>query len=536
MRRHLIPSIAKLAVSALLLLSIAGPGAAQCMLANPSFEIDGEGGSVFGGWNQFGVFGSSTEASHGQQAARLRGPGGANWEVSGYWQRLDGAPGEQWDLGLMLRHSGAEPLTHGSRAIVNVEWRDAGGALIDYESHTAATAATPVDGYLEFEAVSSPAPAGTAAIHLLLGLLQDPGGDVAEVIYDQVTCYSLASPTMDEMQWDDFPGGRVIEFAERRWRVKGPGWFGPGPNSFADDEVSVWVDGGEDLHLSIKNRGGWWYSTEVALEDALGYGDYVFTTRSRLDLLDPNVILGLFLWQYGPCWDETQMWWNPANEIDVEFGRWGDPGNWIAQFVVQPWDWPNTLSRFDVSYAQGEAASHAFRWLPDRVEFRSWRGGPHDESPETTVHAWTYTGPHVPRPEQPRVHMNLWQYATHPAVDQEVVLDDFRFVPAGATAASDPHPDPSPSWARLMPISPNPFNPRARIRFELDRDAHVRVAVHDVAGRRLRVLVDGPLPAGSHGVEWDGLDARARALPSGVYLCGLRAGDTLATRRMVLIR
>ncbi|MEJ2722007.1 MAG: hypothetical protein P8181_12845, partial [bacterium] len=43
---------------------------AQCMLANPSFEVPGSGGEVFGGWNQFGVVGSAANATHGSMAAR----------------------------------------------------------------------------------------------------------------------------------------------------------------------------------------------------------------------------------------------------------------------------------------------------------------------------------------------------------------------------------------------------------------------------------------------------------------------------------
>ena len=32
------------------------PANGQCILANPSFEIAGSGGAVFGGWNQFNYF------------------------------------------------------------------------------------------------------------------------------------------------------------------------------------------------------------------------------------------------------------------------------------------------------------------------------------------------------------------------------------------------------------------------------------------------------------------------------------------------
>ncbi len=173
----------------------------------------------------------------------------------------------------------------------------------------------------------------------------------------------------------------------------------------------MWVDASDQLHLTVQNNFGNWYSSEIALVDPLGYGDYVFTTQGRLDLLDPNVVFGLFIWEYEPCYDPSYLWWNPDNEFDIEFSRWGNPASAIGQFVAQPYDWPGNLNRFDATFSSNEITSHAFRWLHDRVECRSWRGGPLDEATSAQIYSWTYTGPHIPRPEQPRVHLNLWQIA-----------------------------------------------------------------------------------------------------------------------------
>jgi hypothetical protein len=508
----------------------------QCILANPSFEIGDPGSAVFGGWNQFGVVGSSSVASHGAVAARVSGPNLGDWGVSGFWQRQDSEPGEQWEVTAQVLHPSAHPLTGQSLAIVNVEWRDAAGSLIDFESYTAADASTPTDEYQEFSATSSPAPAGTAAIHLLLGVLQSPDDPVPDVLYDQVTCFSLQSPTMDEQQWGDFPGGRVVDFAGRTWRVKGPGYYGPGPNLFSDSVDCIWVDGDDRLHLTIQNLDGQWYSTEVALEEALGYGDYVFTTQGRLDLFDPHVVLGLFIWQYGPCWDPAYLWWNPYNEIDVEISRWGVPGNDVAQFVAQPYDYPGNLERFDVVFAEDELTSYAFRWLPDRVEFRSWHGGPEDELPANLIHTWTYTGPHIPRPEQPRVHLNMWQFDGPPAENQEVVIADFTFVPEGVQVPVIDHPGMTAPGARLFAAHPNPFNPVSTIGYSLETGSVAEIVVYDVTGRRIRTLVSGFVPAGQHETTWDGRDDTGTPVASGVYLYQLRAGDVAETRRMTLVK
>ena len=89
---------------------------------------------------------------------------------------------------------------------------------------------------------------------------------------------------------------------------------------------------------------------------------------------------------------------------------------------------------------------------------------------------------------------------------------------------------------RLRAPSPNPFNPRTRIRFSLDRGAVVRMDVHDTAGRRVRTLLDGvPRMAGEHSVVWNGADDRGRRVASGVYTVRLRAADAVATRRVTLV-
>ena len=117
----------------------------QCLLMNPSFEIAGSSGSVFAGWNQFGVVGSSSVASHGYVAARVSGPNTGNWDVSGFWQGLDSAPGDTWKVMGTVRVPSSNPLAGQSAAIVNVEWRTSGGTLIGYESHTVANASSPAD-------------------------------------------------------------------------------------------------------------------------------------------------------------------------------------------------------------------------------------------------------------------------------------------------------------------------------------------------------------------------------------------------------
>jgi hypothetical protein len=411
---------------------VAGAAHAEppCLLANPSFEV----GGGLDGWSAFGdvaVVGSPT--AHGSRAVSLGGPNAAGWGVSGVWQPHAADAGARFTARVRVGHTDLDPLAGDARAILNIEWRDAADALIAYESHDLLAAGDPTGVMLGREIASGPAPAGTASARLLLGFLQSPAQEPGRVVYDLAGLIGLTDPSYDEAQWGDFPGGATLEFAGRTWRVKGPGFYGPGPNWFGDAPANADVIDGE-MRLAIRGAPGSWSSTEVVLEEPLGYGDYVFTTRGRPDTLAPNVVLGLFLWQYPPCYEPANTW-NQHNEIDVELSRWGDPAADLAQFVVQPWDAPGNIARFDIDYAWGEHVSYAFRWRPDRVEYRAWRGGAGDEATAPQIAAWTYTGPHLPRPEQPRIHMNLWHLDDGPSdgLEQTVTVADFAFVPLAPT-------------------------------------------------------------------------------------------------------
>ncbi|MFH1278919.1 MAG: GEVED domain-containing protein [Candidatus Eisenbacteria bacterium] len=84
---------------------------------------------------------------------------------------------------------------------------------------------------------------------------------------------------------------------------------------------------------------------------------------------------------------------------------------------------------------------------------------------------------------------------------------------------------------------PNPFNPTTTIRFEIPNEgARATLKIYDVAGRHVRTLVDGPVPAGANVAAWNGTDESGRDLPSGVYFYRLRTGERETTRKMLLLK
>ena len=103
-----------------------------------------------------------------------------------------------------------------------------------------------------------------------------------------------------------------------------------------------------------------------------------------------------------------------------------------------------------------------------------------------------------------------------------------------ATAVSPELVDPSPV---LLAATPNPFNPRTVIGFDLPRGGPASLRIYDLAGRVVRELLAGEdLVAGRHEYRWDGRDGSGAGVPSGVYLVRLVAGSSTRAGRVTLVR
>ncbi len=78
---------------------------------------------------------------------------------------------------------------------------------------------------------------------------------------------------------------------------------------------------------------------------------------------------------------------------------------------------------------------------------------------------------------------------------------------------------------------PNPFNPSTTIRFALDKAQRVRLAVYDLLGHEIRVLIDGVRPAARYDVAFDAAD-----LASGTYLYVLETENQIGVKTMSLLK
>lgn len=100
-----------------------------------------------------------------------------------------------------------------------------------------------------------------------------------------------------------------------------------------------------------------------------------------------------------------------------------------------------------------------------------------------------------------------------------------------------PDAKPSDGQGKTILRAANPFMPGGVLRFSPVRDERVRIIVYDVAGRRVRLLLDRHVQAGGEeSVPWDGLDDRGRRVPAGVYLCRAEGSSYNESQKLTVLR
>ncbi|MBV8634265.1 MAG: glycoside hydrolase family 16 protein, partial [Burkholderiaceae bacterium] len=201
---------------------------------------------------------------------------------------------------------------------------------------------------------------------------------------------------------------------------------GPGPNIWSSN--NAWVDGNGLLHLKIAYSGGQWSTAEVYTDQSFGFGTYQFKVVGHPEIMDQNVVLGLFPYTtpaIGP---------DGTNEIDIEFATWGaqqtQHGNWTVWPAVTGYD--STSYAFDMSGNTGWS-THRFTWGSQQIAFQALTGL---SDTNTGLYAnWTFAPSNltlIPQYAIP-LHMNLWLFQGKPPADGaevEMIISEFKFTPA----------------------------------------------------------------------------------------------------------
>ena len=78
---------------------------------------------------------------------------------------------------------------------------------------------------------------------------------------------------------------------------------------------------------------------------------------------------------------------------------------------------------------------------------------------------------------------------------------------------------------------PNPFNPTTTISYIVPKQGFVTLAVYNTLGEQVALLVSGVISEGSHTATFN-----AKSLPSGAYVYKLQQGNSVLTKKMLLMK
>ena len=114
---------------------------------------------------------------------------------------------------------------------------------------------------------------------------------------------------------------------------------------------------------------------------------------------------------------------------------------------------------------------------------------------------------------------------------EELILKNESLKAQLAKATGVAEIESSANQLKLFQNLPNPFNRQTTVPFYIPETGLVRLALTDMSGQEVLVLVNKTLPAGSHKYDVD-----ASLLPSGIYLITLNFNSQKAVKKTILMK
>lgn len=83
---------------------------------------------------------------------------------------------------------------------------------------------------------------------------------------------------------------------------------------------------------------------------------------------------------------------------------------------------------------------------------------------------------------------------------------------------------------------PNPFNPTTTIEYTIPEAGHVNLVIYNLAGQKIRTLVNENQPASFRKIVWDGRNEMGESVGAGIYFYKLVSGNFSKIQKMTLIK
>ena len=89
----------------------------------------------------------------------------------------------------------------------------------------------------------------------------------------------------------------------------------------------------------------------------------------------------------------------------------------------------------------------------------------------------------------------------------------------------------------LASAVPNPMSSgQTAIAFGLPQAGQVRIEVYNIAGQRVKTLVNGNMDAGHHQIAWNGRNDAGQRVANGVYMYRMNSGSFVATKKLLMLK
>lgn len=363
-----------------------------------------------------------------------------------------------------------------------------------------------------------------------------------------VALSNAAAPRFEPVAASDGVGGAIVV-----WTQQAAGGYDVVAQRVADIGVLLWgptgqvIGGGAGDQIAPSIVEGGLYRVFIAWEDDAGAGSSV-----RLQSVDINAVVQF------PAWDGIVLATTARSARRPELARDGDNGVIVA--------WHEAIPGGEDVRAQRVTANGTLRWAaggalvcgaPAVQQFPSvmsdGRGGALLAWEDLRGATWDIYAQRLDSTGAARWGGDGRAVSTAPASQLGPVIIGERDS-VGVVVWTDQRVGGTDLYAQRMPLavtlaaplvasqaltltaSPNPARASTTLGFTLAAAAHMRVSLHDTAGRRVRTLWDGAAASGEHRIVWDGRDDAGRELPPGLYLARLLAGEREGRITLVLGR
>lgn len=83
---------------------------------------------------------------------------------------------------------------------------------------------------------------------------------------------------------------------------------------------------------------------------------------------------------------------------------------------------------------------------------------------------------------------------------------------------------------------PNPFNPSTTIEYEIPQNGTVEINIFDIQGRIVQILERSQQHQGKHTILWNGKNISGSPAATGIYFCQVKFGNSITTKKLLLLK